>query len=215
MSITNNSRSHVKFGEEDELSQAQKHLVKESPKTEMASLSGSESESESDDEAPDEEGMSSARDSVEEEINRREAVLRKEQQMLKQKRRKNDAIFKEQQQSRKERAAEQVDEEELEELPEEFLSKLDEGGSPIKSIPKHINFNEIDNQKYIPEIKKELHRRKTKTLKKLRATSVKKGPVKVALLSSSVSMTSMAPKRESAIMNSKDKWLRRKALKRK
>ncbi|CCD25361.1 Bud21p NDAI_0F00420 [Naumovozyma dairenensis CBS 421] len=82
-------------------------------------------------------------------------------------------------------------------------------------MPKRINFNEIDPSEYSLEIKSEINKRKKKTLKNLKKTIVRKGPVTVSLLSSTNESRSLAPKREVTVMKSKDKWLKRRALNRK
>ncbi|QLL34862.1 hypothetical protein HG536_0H02370 [Torulaspora globosa] len=215
MSVSASKSRHVKFGDEDS---DEVTKVVETRQTGMGQVSDS-SDSE-DDEAPQEEGLASGMTKVEEQFKQREEALRREKQVLKEKRRKADAKFKEQQLTKGNRAKSgslQPDEESPEELPEDFFDKLEqeEAEKPIEQMPKHINFNEISDRQYTAEVKKQLEKKKQKTLKKLRANTVKRGSFNVSLLSHQDSMSSMAPKKEASIMNSKDKWLRRKSIRRK
>ncbi|QLG74075.1 hypothetical protein HG535_0F05870 [Zygotorulaspora mrakii] len=202
-------RSHVKFSEE--IASDPAHVkVQTVQSTEHSSDDESD---ESEDDAPEEEGVSNGKLMVEKEILKREELLKAEQKQLKEQRRKNDAFYKSQQQSKKGRTSEIRNNDTLDELPEEIFNKLEDDNKLCRqeASSKHINFNEED---YIPEIKKQLSDKKKLTLKKLRATSAKKGPVSVKVLSSTQLLSSMAPKREASIMGTKEKWLRRKALKR-
>ncbi|QLQ81979.1 hypothetical protein HG537_0G02330 [Torulaspora globosa] len=209
MTVSASRSKHVKFGDED--SDEVTKVVETNP-TGIEQVS--DSSDSDDDEAPQEEGVASGISKVEEEIKQREEALRREKQILKEKRRKADAKFKEQQVARA--SSLPPDEEVPEELPEEFFDKLEqqELEKPIEQMPKHINFNDISDRQYTSEIKRQLEKKKQKTLKRLRANTVKKGSFNVTLLSQD-SMSAMAPKRESSVMNSKDKWLRRKSIKRK
>lgn len=213
MSVTASKSRHVKFGD-DESDEVTK--VVETRQTSMEQVSDS-SDSE-DDEAPQEEELASGVSKVEDEIRQREEALRREKQVLKEKRRKADAKFKEQQLAKVDRSKSesvQLEDERPEELPEDFFDKLEqqEAEKPIEQMPKHINFNEISDRQYTTEVKRQLEKKKLKTLKKLRANTVKRGSFNITLLSDS--MSSMAPKKEASIMKSKDKWLRRKSIKRK
>ncbi|CCC70924.1 hypothetical protein NCAS_0G00370 [Naumovozyma castellii] len=213
---------HKKFGEDEE-------NVELPPVVEKKAIITSDHDSDSDDDdAPEEEGTSNAKESVESEIKKREEALKLEQQLAKEKRRKQDTKFKEQQHEKKlrekeeeeerQRLQQQHQEENLEELPQDFFSKLEnsEAISQVsKTLPTRINFNEIDGNDYLPEVKKELAKKRKNTLKKLRATTLNKGPVSVSLLPSSTSSRVMAPKRENGIMKSKDKWLKRRSINRK
>lgn len=209
MSITESNSRHVKFDDNEE----GKMPVKMAPVAKKVDYSSDESDDE--DEAPQEEGLSSGKSSIEDEIREREEALKREKQEVKQRRRKLDARFREQQ---LEKEAKAKDDQELpEELPGEFFEKLDEEvhEKPVEQIPKRINFNDIDTEQYLPEIKKQLEKKRTNTLKRLRATTVKRGLFNVTLLDDSQKLSAMAPKREAKIMNTKDKWLKRKAVKRK
>lgn len=212
MSVTGTNKKHVKFDDDFD----NESTVKPTQATESTH---SDSDDSDDDDAPEEEGLSVGKSSIEDEIRRREEVVKREQRELKERRRKNDAKFREQQQAKeaKTKSKEELPEEVPEELPEDFFEKLDqqELARPMDEIPKHINFNDIDSEQYLPEIKKQLNKKRQNTLKRLRATTLKKGSFNVTLLDASNSLSAMAPKREASIMNTKDKWLKRKAIKRK
>ena len=103
-----------------------------------------------------------------------------------------------------------------EELSDDFFENLEKHESTIITTkPKHINFNDIAENNYTEELKKQIEKQKKKTLKHLRKKSLKRGPVTVSLLTSMTETKSLAPKKETRIMNTKDKWLRRKAVHRK
>lgn len=133
----------------------------------------------------------------------------------------------------------------LVELSKEFLQNinnninLDKKSQPqiMNSInrSRHINFNdeeahiESDNDDYmknkkisqqkekiIKEVNDQLTKKgKKKTLRNLRKKVAKKGPVTVEVLSSGIESKIMAPKKETEVMITKDRWLKRKSLNRK
>lgn len=223
MNTTARTRSHVKF-ESDSGNDSttnppsEKHTVAQNEEAD-----DSDSDSDADDEAPEEEDMTSGKSAVENEIKKREEILKNEQKLLKERRRQQDAKYTQQQlekdrmkvKSQKEEVMVSDDEEVIEELPEHFFDELDVTTTHTEKSPKHVNFNELDSEQYERETKIQLRKRNQKILKKLRTTSVKRGPVNVKLLASSQSFSSMAPKKEAPIMNTRDKWLRRKSVKRK
>lgn len=223
MSAAAPKKNHVKFGDEDETTSA-----KVTPTVATAPAKNSrydDSDSESDDEAPEEEGM----DNVKEEIKRKqmetEALLKEEQRVLKEKRKKQNSIFKEQQAEKKSKKQQDMpevesEEDELEELPQEFLQNIDNEVNEDKTISQHINFDDMESQMglnpaLVEEVKQQINKSKKKSLKNLRKTMAKKGPVTVQVLSSELASKVMAPKREIEVMSTRDRWLKRKALKRK
>ncbi|CCH58707.1 hypothetical protein TBLA_0A09190 [Henningerozyma blattae CBS 6284] len=226
--------THKKFGDEDGSDSAEYVTAPTSSSSNTnrpTFLSDSESD---DDEAPEEEGMDSAKKLLDDELQVRQKAAKLEQDLLKERRRKQDAIFKKQQiekkqaleeKAREELKEEQIEEddvdEELEALPEEFLNKIEEQKQLAENdIPsqtsQHINFNDLDESQYLSqEINTQLKKKKKKTLSKLRATTAKRGPVTVSVLSSVDNFTKMAPKKEHLIMSKKEKWLKRSSIKRK
>ncbi|CDO91868.1 unnamed protein product [Kluyveromyces dobzhanskii CBS 2104] len=198
----------------------------------------SDSDSENDSDAPEEEGLSSGRDVVEKQIKEREAVLRMQEEVAKDKRRKNEKIFKQQQLEKKKKLAETAEEkqrremlefekkliaqqalndDELEELPQEFFDNMDEESAiPIsKATPKHTTFSAEELREEEQTLKEEIRKQKKRSLRDLRKTQIQKGPVTVNLLSSMKVSKTLAPKKEASIMKTKDKWLKRRSLKRK
>lgn len=185
----------------------------------------------SDDDAPEEEGLSAGKDEMEKQVKEREQAIKREQDLLKEKRRKQNLKFAEQQEQKRSRELEeqkkrQTDEDLLtateskelelpEELPDEFFDSLDEAEPAfVAAKPTYVNFNEIDGN-YAQEVVQELKKKKKKTLQQLRKKTLKRGPVTVSLLSSLKDQKSLAPKKEDQVTRSKDKWLKRKSLKRK
>lgn len=216
------SSNHVKFDDSEDVAVATKALdvgdidgKSVATKEVIADLN----DSESDDEAPEEEGASTTKNEIEEKLKQNEEAKKHEQQLLREKRRKQNALFKEQQSLKKRKNDFEEDkdnsgDEPLEELPEEFLQRVEESES---SKSTHINFHdEIEDEEELQTIQREMTKKKKKNqLKNLRRETIKHGPVNVTLLAPSSQSRSMAPKKETKIINTKDKWLRRKALNKK
>lgn len=231
------AKKHMKFTDDDEF-----HTADEGDATnkQLNKKQDAEHESDadsSDEEAPEEENVSTAKDAVKNQIKEREEALMREETVAKEKRKKQQLKFKEQQEQKRQResAEEQrrkmlefeerlkaqqesaLKEQELpEELSDDFFENLEKHESTIITTkPKHINFNDIAENNYTEELKKQIEKQKKKTLNHLRKKSLKRGPVTVSLLTSMTETKSLAPKKETRIMNTKDKWLRRKAVHRK
>ena len=79
---------------------------------------------------------------------------------------------------------------------------------------KHINFDKFDDsdEEEEEEVAKAIKARKRKTLKNLRKDSVKRGKFKIQLLPTTQDSKALPPKKESSIINSRDRWLNRKTL---
>ncbi|EDO15630.1 hypothetical protein Kpol_489p11 [Vanderwaltozyma polyspora DSM 70294] len=219
MTVSSASK-HVKF---DEGLEDLPHLASQNTTDMPVDKYADISESDSDDDVPEEEGVSSAKNDAEIAMKIREDALNLEQKMLKEKRRKQNEIFKKQKEEKHKRNLDTRDDvtekNELEEMPTEFFDKLKESNADneqIKAMPKHINFNDIEiDDKYIPEVQAQLKKKKKNSLKKLRASSKKKGPVTVSVLSDISVSNTMAPKKEIKVTSTKDRWLKRKSLNRK
>ncbi|CAH02927.1 Bud21p [Kluyveromyces lactis] len=198
----------------------------------------SESESESDSDAPEEEGLSSGKDAIEKRIQEREEAARLQEEAAREKRRKNEKVFKQQQLEKKKKLLESEEEkqrekmleferqlvaqqgsdnDEPEELPQEFFDELESGSASsfAKATPKHITFSAEAQREEEQALKEELRKQKKRSLRELRKTQIQKGPVTVNLLSSMKVSKTLAPKKETSVMKSKDKWLKRRSLKRK
>ncbi|CCF57883.1 hypothetical protein KAFR_0D02360 [Kazachstania africana CBS 2517] len=215
--------NHVKF--DDGMSEDPTITVPEI--TQKKSTIIAHSDSDSDDEAPEEEGLSQSVTNTRVLAKEREEAIMLEQKLLKERRRQQNEKFREQQEEKRKRLemksnekldAINTDNADLEKLPEEFFEKLQESEASskvVESIPKHINFNDISDTNCLPEVKKQLEKKKKKTLKTLRRATLKKGPVHVSVLSSEASVKKLAPVRENSIMRTKDKWLKRSLLRKK
>lgn len=180
----------------------------------------SDSESDSD-EAPEEEATGKAK----QELLRKEAKKREveaEKKRQERERRKQQNLYNQQQQQEKklkqlEREQQQKQQQpELPDLlPEDILSSINESdmGSKdfeSKSTSKHIR---LDDPELTNELKKQLKIEKLKQLKAANKSSVKKGPVHVKVLSNS--KLGKVPPKADKIINSRDKWLKRKSLNKK
>lgn len=227
-------QKHKKFDDQEEVL---KDVPSEIPeKTSKVAEQDSDASSSDDDEAPEEEGMAQARSAVQQRDHERQQAAAREQEALREKRRKQDLRFKQQQEQKREReekelearlkaqvssrgAAEsgsiQDDDMVPAELPENFFEELEEQESAtITTKPQHVNFNDIDDN-YSQEIKQQLQKQKKKTLRQLRKTSMKRGPVKVNLLPPASNSKALAPQQDTTVTNKREKWLKRKALARK
>ncbi|AMD21045.1 HEL236Cp [Eremothecium sinecaudum] len=215
-------KKHLKFEDGDE------ELVKTEPAHEVTHSKqehvDDDLESSDDDEAPEEEGLSVAKNSVEDSYKKQQIALKVEREQLKEKRKRQNQRFAEQQELKRQKHEEDKKhsllmlEEELkenvEELNEEFFDELESQPQKVSVIPTKINFNDID-ESYTEDVRTELKKQKRKTLKSIRKTTVKRGPVQVSLLSSLKERQTLAPKKEDKVLKVKDKWLRRRSINRK
>ena len=143
-------------------------------------------------------------------LREREEAQRREQRILKEQRRKQDEMFRRQ----REKKDSKISPPSLEEMPTELLESLARKESeqePPREQPtkraaqRHITFEEEPDE---APVARNPSRKKNK-LSKLRA---KKGPVMVQVLSQG---SQLPPKVERPVMKDRDKWLKRKGLRRK
>lgn len=214
---TDTETKHIKFDDEDaavstvETTSAVASKVKSNKDKYLSS-----DDSDSDDDAPEEENVQDDKDR----ITKEQQLQRQKQQELnkleKDKRRERNKILVDQRKIAEEKQIEEELEEdnnmELTELPMELLQEVDQVEIP-KVLPKRINFNEMDTQDLDIELKNEFKQRKKKTLKQLRSLQQNKGPVTVRVVSSVDKRK--PPKKEVQVMATRDRWLKRKALKKK
>ncbi|CCK72818.1 Bud21p KNAG_0L01990 [Huiozyma naganishii CBS 8797] len=208
---------HVKFGESDSESIpsesrlpaiAKKHAVQESDES-------------SDSDAPEEETQDATRRDLQSQEDGAREARRREQQALREKRREQDKLFREQQELKRQRQKhdESVGDDEVEELPEEFIQRVQETRAAVADATaaaaenKHINFHDLETTDDLErETVQQIKRAKKRSLKSLRRAAVNKGPVTVQLLDSAAEKR--PPKRETQIMATRDRWLKRKSLRR-
>ncbi|CAR29675.1 hypothetical protein ZYGR_0AD03590 [Zygosaccharomyces rouxii] len=160
------------------------------------------------DSAPEEEGLDIGQQEVQLQLREREDAQRREQKILKEQRRKQDEMFRRQ----REEKDSKIGTDSLEEMPTELLESLarkeqeTQVEQPTKrAAQRHISFeDELDEA---PAAKGPS--RKKNKLAMLRA---KRGPVMVQVLSQS---SQLPPKVERPVMKDRDKWLKRKGLRRK
>lgn len=225
--LINSSNNQVNFDKNEKLL-VRDHLTSYMPKINKQVSKLEDDDSDSD--APDEEDISSIKDKISNDQKQKDELLRKEKQYLKEKRRKQNNLFKQQQVEK--RKKEDINKEKLieseklnvetlslvsdslpEELPETFFEQLSDKESKILTKPRHITFNDISEES--SQIKQKMMKQRKKTLKQMRKITMKKGPVTLVVMRSLNENKILAPKKESYIINSKDKWLRRKAICRK
>lgn len=159
------------------------------------------------DSAPEEEGLDTGEKELQLQLREREEAQRREQKILKEQRRRQDEMFRKQREEKNSKEGTTS----LEEMPIEVLESLakkEQGPSdeqPAKrAAQRHITFDEELDE---GPVARSPSRKKNK-LSKLRA---RKGPVMVQVLSQN---SQLPPKVERPVMKDKDKWLRRKGLRR-
>ncbi|EGV63089.1 hypothetical protein PSN45_004641 [Yamadazyma tenuis] len=173
-----------------------------------AMLSEEENSSEDDsDEGPEEESTNKAKEDLlaqEKARKKAEAEAKREER---QRRRQQDLYNKQQQESKKTKQQKLPSIEILPDiLPDEILEAINDENVELASEtiqPRHKKIEDFD-----VELKKQLKLEKLKKLKALNKSSIKKGPVHVKVLSSLKGV----PRAESKIINSREKWLKRKSL---
>ncbi|CAI4064090.1 hypothetical protein N7582_002577 [Saccharomyces uvarum] len=209
-------KGHVKFDEDESAANAaaitdRKDTMQVISKNNEQTHLDSDEESDEDD-APQEEGLHSGKNEIESRFTEREEAIRSEQSQLKSKRRKQNELYAKQKKAINEA---EVVEETIAELPEELLDNIDqrEESSAQNLSSMHINFDKFeDSDEEEEEAAKATKARKRKTLKNLRKDSVKRGKFKIQLLPTTQDSKALPPKKESSIINSRDRWLNRKTL---
>lgn len=164
------------------------------------------------DSAPEEEGLESGQKDVQLQLQEREEARKREQRLLKEQRRRQAELFTKQKEEKESRTEVQ-----LAEMPSELLESLEkteklQQKTHKRAAQQHITFEEEEEEELVDEAPVTSNpMRKKKTLAKLRATTAKRGPVTVQMLQQSAHLP---PKAERLTINDRDKWLKRKALKR-
>ncbi|KAG7693434.1 hypothetical protein KL929_000445 [Ogataea haglerorum] len=156
------------------------------------------------DEAPEEETLLTGKEKVIAKIEAERAALRDIERQRKEKRKQIEQRNREQAEQRKKRA--EKAEETPKFLPQDLLQKYDTEEELEK--PKKIVFDDEENDM----TRKELLTAKLKEARGMSKKVVRKGPVRVQVLSKNRGLLSVPT---SNIRSKKDKWLNRKALKRK
>lgn len=160
------------------------------------------------DSAPEEEGLDIGQEQIQSQLREREKVQRHEQKLLKEQRRRQDEIFRKQREEKNSKGVADS----LQEMPTEILESLERQEEETRkeqpskrAAQRHITFG--DESEGGPVAKSPL--RKKNKLAKLRA---RRGPVTVQVLSQS---SQLPPKVERPVISDRDKWLRRRGLRRK
>ncbi|KAH3664138.1 hypothetical protein OGAPHI_004852 [Ogataea philodendri] len=188
-------RSHKKFGDDVE---EEAHIE---DKVEAVT---NESESEDSDDAPEEESMSSGKEKLTAKIEAERATIQEIERKQKEKRRLLEQRNQEQAKSRKLKL-EEKDTETPDLLPEGLLDNYEAEEETEK--PKKIVFDDEEAEMS----REELTKLKLKQARSMNKKIIKKGPVRVQVLSKNKSVLNVPV---SSIGSKKDKWLNRKAIKR-
>lgn len=207
MSVDTTAR-HRKFDDTDEEVGVPQITPAENNKNKNNKIQDSDSDSDSDDDAPEEANVQQDKEEITKQEQLQKQVHEEQMRLEKEKRRERNKFFMEQKKS----VLQETQLDQIDELPMELLQEVDQVEIP-QALPKRINFNELDTQDLNNELKVELKQRKKSTLKQLRRLQQNKGPVTVRVLSSADKRK--PPKRESQIMATRDRWLKRKALNKK
>ncbi|CUM64693.1 uncharacterized protein PRCAT00002302001 [Priceomyces carsonii] len=205
---TQSSPKKIKFSEDD-FEENETHIntiaVSKDPESDVIS--------EDSDEAPEEESTTTTREQViakQKEESQRQTELK---QLEKEKRRKRDEQYRQQQEEKKKK--EQEKSEALPQfLPDDVFETLNDSIASDQERKMHLTLSDFEklDQKLLNSQLKEEKLRKIRNSKK---QSIKKGPVNVAVHSFNTSGKIKVPPAESKVTNSKNKWLKRKALNKK
>ncbi|KAL6950814.1 hypothetical protein ACO0QE_000095 [Hanseniaspora vineae] len=247
--ITNASTmAKIKFGDDDApaapLAEIQPPAVTQATNNVIDTSSDDD-----DDEAPEEEAVADSAQQIQKlEKQQQDAIAQKENE-LKAKRRAKSLKFQEQQKLKNERLQFEkekllefekqlklkesenekdtptdaiLNEQAMEELPEDFLASLNsETVNGKTATPNHHKFDEdLENEAFDSanddyfESSQQIRKAKQNTLKNLRKMEVKKGSFIISRKPATQSR-SVAPKVEKKVMSVRDKWLKRKALNKK
>ncbi|CAK7913338.1 bud site selection protein 21 [[Candida] anglica] len=206
----------IKFSDEDVTKDVEYHTADENEQKASEDESEDE-ESESDDEAPEEESTSSAKISMLKQQKEKARLEQEQKKAEKERRRKQDNLHAEQQRIKKQNEA-STPAALPEYLPEDIFDAIENDSeeeelSVAQQQAKHLkleDFEELDKK----ELAKQLKEEKLRRLKLQKKLIVKKGPVHVKVASSAIRQVNkkLVPKAESKIVNSRNKWLKRKSL---
>lgn len=220
---------HKKFTDAENSTKSKKSVGDKKPEQtkeelkKLEALIDMDNSSDDDDEAPEEETISSGREVEKLRAKQMNAAMEEQHRKEKERRRMIEEKFLRQKQEREKKLeeeekikeADELKKQEMDELPEELPTELLETYDPSRKqqgiIPHKIKFDskslEKERQNRI-KAKKEKLREKMKLIRKMNRTTLRKGPVKVTVLNSRNSVPG------SRISRQKDKWLRRRSIRR-
>ncbi|CUM56225.1 uncharacterized protein AC631_03651 [Debaryomyces fabryi] len=200
----------IKFLDNDaEVNDIEYHTAEEEEPNQSADSDESDSGSDSD-EAPEEESTTGIKNEI---IAKQKEDLKKQQELkkLEKERRRQQTLYNQQQQQLKKNKKQ---EDELPEfLPEDIFESISdneaEDSEPI--IPsKHLKLQDFEKLDEM-EIRRQIKQSKLKDLKKSKKLSIKKGPVHVKVQQFNLDKK-VVPKFENKVVNTRNKWLKRKSL---
>lgn len=171
---------------------------------------GSEDSDSDSDEAPEEESTSGIRNEI---LAMQKEDLKSQQELkkLEKERRRQQNIYNQQQQSLKK--SKKQEQELPEYLPEDIFESISDnetGESESIITSKHLKLQDFEKLDEM-EIRKKIKESKLKELKKSKKLSIKKGPVHVKVQLFNLERK-VVPKFENKVVNTRNKWLKRKSL---
>lgn len=201
----------MKFLDNDaDVNDIEYHTAEEDEPNQSAGSQDSDSDSDSDsDEAPEEESTSGIRNEI---LAKQKEDLKSQQELkkLEKERRRQQNVYNQQQQLLKKNKKQ----DELPEyLPEDIFESIsdNEAGESEPIIPaKHLKLQDFEKLDEM-EIRKKIKESKLKELKKSKKLSIKKGPVHVKVQLFNLDKK-VVPKFENKVVNTRNKWLKRKSL---
>lgn len=201
----------MKFLDNDaDVNDIEYHTAEEDELNQSAGSQDSDSDSDSDsDEAPEEESTSGIRNEI---LAKQKEDLKSQQELkkLEKERRRQQNVYNQQQQLLKKNKKQ----DELPEyLPEDIFESIsdNEAGESEPIIPaKHLKLQDFEKLDEM-EIRKKIKESKLKELKKSKKLSIKKGPVHVKVQLFNLDKK-VVPKFENKVVNTRNKWLKRKSL---
>lgn len=202
----------MKFLDNDaDVNDMEYHTAEEDELNQSAGSQDSDSDSDSDsDEAPEEESTSGIRNEI---LAKQKEDLKSQQELkkLEKERRRQQNVYNQQQQLLKKNKKQ---EDKLPEyLPEDIFESIsdNETGESEPIIPsKHLKLQDFEKLDEM-EIRKKIKESKLKELKKSKKLSIKKGPVHVKVQLFNLDKK-VVPKFENKVVNTRNKWLKRKSL---
>lgn len=201
----------MKFLDNDaDVNDIEYHTAEEDEPNQSAGSQDSDSDSDSDsDEAPEEESTSGIRNEI---LAKQKEDLKSQQELkkLEKERRRQQNVYNQQQQLLKKNKKQ----DELPEyLPEDIFESISDNeageSEPIKPA-KHLKLQDFEKLDEM-EIRKKIKESKLKELKKSKKLSIKKGPVHVKVQLFNLDKK-VVPKFENKVVNTRNKWLKRKSL---
>lgn len=212
-SVEEKKPTKIKFDDADVSVGDEYHTAEESdePVDKLADEPMEEEDEDEDDsdEAPEEESVSQAKNELLVKQKEEQKAIEAAKKAERERRKQRDLHNKQQQDLKK---SKRLNDEDLPEfLPDDITNIISEKeeDTPLEKEAKHLKLDLDDEDE--SEIRRLVKERKLKKVRDLKKLTVKKGPVRVQVQNFNSRIASV-PKASKNVVNSKEKWLKRKAL---